>query len=95
MHFGAVTRLGRETAIGSCDDIVAADKTRKPDQAFGNPVRMLHDITGMGDHAGNQDFAVREPNPFPKMIFMLVLVRSKLKSKPLLLITIKKNYKSV
>src|SRR5204863_1735597 len=72
MHLGPVTRLRGESAIGSCDYIVAADKPRKSDQAFGNPVRMLDDVAGMRDHTRNQDLAVREPDPFPKMIFMLV-----------------------
>jgi hypothetical protein len=65
MHLGPVTRLRGESAIGSCDYIVGADKTREADKTFGDPLQMLDDIARMRDHAGNQDFTFGKTNPFP------------------------------
>ena len=57
MHLSPVTCLRGKTAIGTGDYILAADEPRKTDQAFGDPFWMLHDIAGMRNNAGYQDYA--------------------------------------
>src|SRR6516162_4945174 len=50
-------RALREAAIGAAHDVFATDDLGQPDDALGNELRVLDDVGGMADHAGNQNLA--------------------------------------
>src|SRR5690348_13568882 len=52
VHLGAIERLRGKAAIRAGDDILASDQVCKPDQPLGDPFGVLHDVAGVGDHAG-------------------------------------------
>src|ERR1700730_17337058 len=47
-------RTLRETAIRTGDDVLAADKRCEANDSLGNELRMLDDVGGVADHAGDQ-----------------------------------------
>src|ERR1700678_388616 len=61
-----------ETAIGARDYILAADGVRVSEDAIGHESRMLDDVGGMADDAGNEDLAVRQFDFPPKLVLVLV-----------------------
>ena len=63
---------GVETAIGAGNDVVAPDQAGQPHDAFGNQFRMLDDVGGVADHAGNEHFALGQLGLFPHPPFVLV-----------------------
>src|SRR5215472_17747933 len=47
----------REAAIGAAHDVFAASDLRQADDALGNEFRVLDDIGGVADHAGDQNLS--------------------------------------
>src|SRR3982074_554452 len=72
VYFGAIERLGREAAIRGGDHVLAAHQLGKAHDAFRDQLRMLHDVAGMGDHAGADHLALRELDPLEQVVFVLV-----------------------
>src|SRR6476646_4674429 len=63
MHFGAIERLGREAAIRGGDHVLAPHQLGEAHDAFRDQFRMLHDVAGMGDHAGADHLPLRDLDP--------------------------------
>src|SRR5258706_2519442 len=61
-----------EAAIGAGDDVVAADDFSEGDDAVGYEFRVLDEIGGVADDAGNEDFSGGQFHSAPDFIFMFV-----------------------
>ena len=61
-----------ESAIGAADHPLAADQLGKAHQAFRHQLRMLDDVGGMGDHAGQLARVRRQFGLLPHAPFVLV-----------------------
>ena len=61
-----------EAAIGAGDNVFAADDLRVAHDAVGDDLRMLDDIGGMTDDAGNEQLSVRQLDVLPHAPFVLV-----------------------
>src|ERR1700759_3453856 len=61
-----------KTAIGRGDDPLPADQVSKTKDAFGDKLRVLDDIGGVADHAGQDHLVLRQLDILPDLPFMLV-----------------------
>src|ERR1700724_1002447 len=68
----AIERLGGEAAIRGRHDVLPSNQICKPDDSLRYPLWMLHNVTGVRDHAGAQDFAFRQLQTFKEMIFVFM-----------------------
>ena len=71
MHFLGARKRG-EAAIGSSDDVFAADDFGVAHDAFGHQLRMLDENGGVRNHARYEDFAVRQLNVLPNLPFVFM-----------------------
>src|SRR4029079_1196058 len=58
MHFGSIAGLRRESTIRTGDDPIPTYETGEADQPLGDVLRMLDDVAGMRDDAGDQHLVV-------------------------------------
>ena len=72
MHLRAIKRLRGEAAIGGRNDVLPSNQLCKPDEPFCDPLRMFHNVAGVRNDAGSQDFAFRQLQTFEKMILVLM-----------------------
>src|SRR5437764_7215994 len=72
VHLGAIERLRREAAIGGGDDVLATHELRVAHDALGDQLGMLHDVAGVGDHAGADHFAFGNLDALEQVILVLV-----------------------
>ena len=79
-HLGAIERLRGEAAIRGGDHVFASDQLGVAQDALGDQLGMLHDVAGVGDHAGTEHLARGNLDAFEQVIFVLVagLAASKL-----------------
>src|ERR1700728_2220302 len=61
-----------EPAIGACDHILASDHLGVAHDAVGDHLRMLYDVGGVADHAGNEQLTLRQFHFLPHAPFVLV-----------------------
>ncbi len=59
-------------AIGRSDDVLSADKIRKPHNTFADQLRMFHDVGDMTNDARNESAAFRKFDALPDAPFMFV-----------------------
>src|SRR5579862_3083719 len=71
MH-AAMERPLSEAAIRTGNEIFAPDQPRQPHDALGHQFRMLDNVGGMADHAGDENAVRRQLGGFPYPPFMLV-----------------------
>src|SRR5690606_9041798 len=71
VDLGAEDALG-EAAVRACDDVLPADEVGEADDALSNELRVLDDVVGVTDAAGDKDFAVRELGFLPNLPLPLV-----------------------
>ncbi len=71
MNFRAFRHCA-EAAVGAGDNILSSDQPSVADQPLGNEVGVLDDDRGDRDHAGHENFSVRQFRRLPQLIFVLV-----------------------
>jgi len=71
MHALGKRALG-ESAIGAAEHIVAADDLGQPDQALGDQLRVLDNVGGVADDAGDEFATGRQLDVLPDRPFVLV-----------------------
>ena len=68
--------VGRENviaaAIGGGDHVLAAHQLGEAHDALRDQLRMLHDVAGVGDHAGADHLALRQLDALEQVVFVLV-----------------------
>src|SRR5262245_54861419 len=72
VHLGAIERLRGEAAIRGGDHVLAPDQLGVAQDALGNQLGMLHDVAGVGDHAGAEHLAGGNLDALEQVIFVLV-----------------------
>ena len=61
-----------QAAVGGGNNVFAAHQVREALDAVGNQLRVLHDVGGVGDDAGDQDLALGRRTVFPDAPFVFV-----------------------
>src|SRR6185369_7425392 len=61
-----------ESTIGASHDVFAAENFCVAHQPIGDRLCTLHDVGGMADHAGHEDFARWQFDLFPDTPFVLM-----------------------
>ena len=71
---GVVEPQGRggKSAIGACDDVLASDESREPNDPFRNQFRMFHEVRGVADHTRDKDFPLGQLYPLEDVVFVFV-----------------------
>src|SRR5207249_5647703 len=65
-------RLRRETAVGASDHALPSDSPREADNALSDQLRVLYQIGRVGDDAGDNRLAFRQPHLLPDVVLVLV-----------------------
>ena len=63
---------GGKPAIGARDDVFAADEIGVPLDPFGDQLRVLHQVGGVTDDAGDEDLALGQLDVLEDVVFVLV-----------------------
>src|SRR5207342_777071 len=63
---------GTEAAVGAGNDVFAADRLGVLHDTVGNQLRMLDEVRGGVDHAGDDGLAVRQLDVLPHLPLMTV-----------------------
>jgi len=61
-----------QAAVGAGDDVFLADDFSERDEAVGDQFRVLDEIGGVADDAGDQDFSGGQFHVAPDFVFMFV-----------------------
>src|SRR5260370_11538355 len=62
----------REAAVRARDHVLSPDQPRQTNDAFGDELRMLDDVGGVADHAGDQNRVLGQLELLPQPPFVLV-----------------------
>src|SRR6266571_1837788 len=65
-------RLRRETAVGTGDHVLPPDGPREANDPLPDQLRVLHQICRVGDDAGDNRLALRQPHRLPDVVLVLV-----------------------
>ncbi len=63
---------GAEPAVGARDDVLGAEPIGVAGDALGDQFRVLDEVCGVRDDAGDEDLAVRQLDVLPQVILVLV-----------------------
>src|SRR5215469_9959558 len=63
---------GAESAVGTRYDVLGAEPVGVAGDALGDQFRVLDQVRGVRDDAGNQDLAVRQLDVLPQVVLVLV-----------------------